>query len=89
MAGYGFVYAYIPVLGLISSIGFGLINTLTLMSYAIDKKKYKYIIVLVPLITSILVCFAGPANTYFRYAMPYLFVLPTLNILFNKEMREK
>ena len=89
MSGYGFVYAYIPVLGLISSIGFGLINTLTLMSYAIDKKKYKYIIVLVPLITSILVCFAGPANTYFRYAMPYLFVLPVLNILFNKEMREK
>ncbi len=85
---YGFVYAYIPIFGLISSIGYGLYSVLTLISYAIDKKKYKYIIVLIPLITSILVCFVGPANTYFRYAMPYLFVLPTLKILFNKEMRK-
>ena len=86
---YGFMYAYIPVLGLLSSIGYGLFAVLTMVSYAIDKKKYKYIIVLVPLITSILVCFVGPANTYFRYAMPYLFVLPVLKVLFNKEMRAK
>ncbi len=86
---YGTIYPYIPLIGLVSSIGMGLYFILYLISYLIDKKLKKYIIVLVPLITSILVCFVGPANTYFRYAMPYLYVLPALFGLLIKEMRSK
>ena len=86
---YGTIYPYIPIIGLVSSIGMGLYFILYLISYLIDKKLKNYIIVLVPLITSILVCFVGPANTYFRYAMPYLYVLPVLFGLLIKEMRNK
>ena len=80
---------YIPILGLISSIGFGLFMIIIMIVELINKKKYRFIITLVPLITSVLVCFVGPANTYFRYAMPYLFVIPVLSILLFKEMRDK
>ena len=86
---YGTIYPYIPIIGLVSSIGMGLYFILYLISYLIDKKLKNYIIVLVPLITSVLVCFVGPANTYFRYAMPYLYVLPVLFGLLMKEMRNK
>ena len=85
LSNYAIIYPYIPVIGLLSNIGFGLFSVLFLISNLIEKKKSIYIIVLIPLIISILVCLVGPANTYFRYAMPYLFVLPTLEILFKKE----
>ncbi len=82
---YAIIYPYIPVIGLLSNIGFGLFSVMYLIADLIDKNKKKFILVLIPLIISILVCLVGPANTYFRYAMPYLFVLPTLEILFKKE----
>lgn len=82
---YAIIYPYIPVIGLLSNIGFGTFSVMYLIANLIEKKKKQYIIVLIPLIISILVCLVGPANTYFRYAMPYLFVLPTLEILFKKE----
>ena len=85
LSNYAIIYPYIPVIGLLSNIGFGLFSVLYLMAHLIEKKNKEFIIVLIPLIISILVCFVGPANTYFRYAMPYLFVLPTLEILFKKE----
>ena len=82
---YAIIYPYIPVIGLLSNIGFGLFSVMYLIADLIDKNKKRFILVLIPLIISILVCLVGPANTYFRYAMPYLFVLPTLEILFKKE----
>ena len=82
---YAIIYPYIPVIGLLSNIGFGLFSIMYLIANLIDKKKKEFILVLIPLIISILVCLVGPANTYFRYAMPYLFVLPTLEILLKLE----
>ena len=39
----------------------------------------------------ILVCIAGPANTYFRYAQPFIFSLPTvlflLYVILDKKKR--
>ena len=85
LSNYAIIYPYIPVIGLLSNIGFGTFSVLYLISDLLEKKRRRFIIVLIPLIISILVCFVGPANTYFRYAMPYLFVLPTLEILHKKE----
>jgi len=85
LSNYAIIYPYIPVIGLLSNIGFGLFSVLYLIAHLIEKRNKEFIIVLLPLVISILVCFVGPANTYFRYAMPYLFVLPTLEILFKKE----
>lgn len=67
------IYPYIPFVGLISNIGFNTWMLLIMGVYLITFKKKEYLIVLMPLYVSVLICIASPANTYFRYAMPYLF----------------
>ena len=84
---YGKLFIYIPIIGLVSNVGFGLFSILYMITNIIDSKKYRLLIVLLPLIISILFCFVGPANTYFRYAMPYLFILPVLEILFSMKRK--
>ena len=69
-------FPYIPVVGLISNIGFNVWLILAFLTYAIYKKLYKYILFLAPVIVLILVCVVGPANTYFRYALPFIFAMP-------------
>ena len=51
------------------------------------EKKYKYIITLLPSLTLLLICVASPVNTYFRYAMPYVFALMLNYGLFMKEVK--
>ncbi len=70
---YGNIFPYIPLLGLLCSIGFSTWMVLIISVY-LKNKKYK--LALIPLYLSILVCFASPANTYFRYALPVIFSLP-------------
>lgn len=73
---YGEVFPYIPIIGLISNIGFNSWMLLILGAYLISTKSKKYLIVLIPAYITLLTCIAGPANTYFRYAMPYIFSMP-------------
>ena len=87
IVGYAYIFPYIPFIGLISSIGFNTWIVLILTAYLITNKKSKYIHVLIPLYLSILICIVSPANTYFRYAMPYIYVLPSLILLFRKEIK--
>lgn len=87
LSGYGTFFQYIPLIGLISNIGFGTWIILTFTVYLILSTKRKYLITLVPLYGSLIFCILGPANTYFRYAMPYLFILPALSILLLNEVR--
>ena len=68
-------FPYIPLIGLISNIGFNTWLLLGLTTYSIFKKKKEYLIVLSPLLISLLICVVSPVNTYFRYAMPFIFTL--------------
>ena len=79
------MYPYYPVVGLLANIGFSTWIIFLLAVYVIDHKKKEYLIVLSPLLVTLLVCIASPVNTYFRYAMPYVFMIPTLIglIVFN------
>ena len=84
---YESIFPYIPGIGLISSIGFQTWIVLIINFYL---KKKREMIYMIPLYLSIAICFVSPANTYFRYAMPYIFVLPTIVLLnLNKERRNK
>lgn len=83
---YESVFPYLPGIGLISSIGF---STWIVLILSVYVKKKKYLIAYIPLYLSILICFISPANTYFRYAMPYMFILPTLIILNIQEYRSE
>lgn len=78
----GNIFPYIPVIGLLSSIGFNTWFLIIITIYIGVKKYRKYLICLIPLYGSLLFCVIGPANTYFRYTMPYVFLLPILTILF-------
>lgn len=82
LSSYGIAFIFIPVLGLISNIGINTWLLLIISAYLIDKKEKKYLIALIPLYLSLLVCVASPVDSYFRYAMPYIFIMPFLIIYF-------
>lgn len=75
-------FPYIPIIGLISNIGFNTWVLMFLTMYLVYKKKYMGIIYLIPCYILILVCVASPVNAYFRYAMPYVFAMPVIISLF-------
>lgn len=73
LSSYGVAYPSIPIIGLMVNIAFHVWGVLFLSIYLFVNRQYKYLIYLLPTLSLILVCFASPANTYFRYAMPYVF----------------
>ena len=96
----GLIYPYIPIIGLFVNIGFVGWIYFFLFAAFIVKKEYKYIPFVLPALSFILVCIAGPANTYFRYAFPYIMPLPLTicllyyvfqnnNIIDKKKSRKK
>lgn len=80
-------FPYIPLLGLISNIGFNTWLLLGLAVYSIIRKKREYLIVLAPLLVSLLICIASPVNTYFRYAMPFIFIMPFIFTLLVSRLK--
>ena len=89
LSSYGRAFPYIPVLGLIVNIGFSVWIIMTLFAYLLYEHKYKYLIMLLPSIVLILVCVASPVNTYFRYAMPYVFYIPMLIGMYMNTKKER
>ena len=82
---FGLGFKYIPILNILVNIGFNVWLLLFMLSYLFYRKKYSEIIYLTPSLVLVLVCIASPVNTYFRYALPYVFAL-MLNLgLFMKE----
>lgn len=85
--GYANGFPYIPIIGAISNIAINTWFVLILAVYLINTRNKKFLISLIPLFGSILFCIIGPANTYFRYTMPYIFVLPVLTVLLLNYVR--
>lgn len=87
---YGNGFRSIPLVGMISNIGF---NTCVIIIYGVylimQKEKRKYLIVLLPHIITILFCLVSPVNNYFRYAMPYIFAIPITTVFLLKEITNK
>lgn len=81
---YGNVFPYIPVIGMFLNIGFVVWLYFIILGFLIINKSSKYIPVILPALSLILVCIAGPANTYFRYAQPFIFSLPVVLFLLYK-----
>ncbi len=87
---YGEAYPYIPIIGMLVNIGFVVWIYFTMFGMLLVNKKGKYLPVLLPAFSLILVCVASPANTYFRYAQPYIFALPiTMFLLYQILTKEK
>lgn len=85
---YGQMFQKIPVLSLLINIGFNVWLLLFMFSYLLYKKNYRGLLYLLPSLVLVLVCIASPANTYFRYAMPYVFALMLNFGIFIKESKD-
>lgn len=88
LAGFGNAYQYIPLLGLYVNIGFTVWLYMYLVGCLIVNKNSKWILLLLPALSLILVCVASPANAYFRYALPYITTLPMTLALLNQNKKK-
>ena len=90
---YGETFPYIPIVGSFVNIGIVVWIYFIMLGFLLVNKKGKYLPVLLPALSLILVCVASPVNTYFRYAQPYVFALPvTMFLLYQiltKENKKK
>lgn len=87
---FGKSYPFIPIIGMFVNIGFVVWLYFIMIAFLLVNKKARYLPVLLPAISLILVCVASPVNTYFRYAQPYVFaLLPTMFLLYQIMTKEK
>lgn len=87
---YGNHFPYYPIVGMFVNIGFVVWTYFTMVGFLLVNRKGRYLPVLLPALSLILVCVASPVNTYFRYAQPYVFALPvTMFLLYQILTKEK
>ena len=79
---YGVVFPFLPIVGLFVNIGFSTWILFFMISYLFYLKKYKNLISYLPSILILFVCLVSPVNTYFRYMLPNIFVMPTMIAIF-------
>ncbi len=86
-----FVYMLrnMPFVGLLFSCGFYTWITIGITLIMIYFKKYKELIILVPLYTIILVSIASPVNSYVRYMLPVMLSLPFVVAWIINEIRKE
>jgi len=89
LVGYAEAFPYIPIIGTIANIGMVVWIHILLIGMLIVNKMKKYIPILLPAATLILVCVVGPANTYFRYILPCVFALPIILCILYKELNNR
>ncbi len=87
LKGYGEAFPYIPIIGTIANIGMTVWIHILLIGMLIVNKMKKYIVLLLPSLSLILVCMVGPANTYFRYILPCVFALPSIICILYNELK--
>lgn len=85
----GIVFPYVLAFGLIVNIGFNSWIIIFMITYLFYRKKYRYMIYLIPSLVVLLVCIASPVNTYFRYALPNIFAMPTMLAMFLSTSKTK
>lgn len=85
---YGNSFRYVPILKLFVNCGFYTWSYIFLLCTLILSKKKEFIIILLPAFALLLTTIAGPANTYFRYVIPYAITLPVIVGIVLKEINK-
>ena len=73
-----FAIKKLPVISMIYSAGFFVYFLMICIGYVIYKKNYKFLIVLMPLITAVLITLLGPVSGHWRYVLPIMFSFPII-----------
>ena len=80
----------LPGISWIMNIALNVWIIMTIFVYLCYKKKYRYIIYLMPFISVILMCILSPVNAAYRYAITFIFAMPiTVAIFIDITKREK
>lgn len=66
----------LPVINLFFNMGFYTWLLIFFLARLIAKHRFSDIVVLVPSLTSVLICIASPVNTYLRYMLPVMACMP-------------
>ena len=75
----------LPAIGIIFNVGiYSWTLLFSLVLIRIRKMNTDNIIILLPIVLSLLVCFASPVNGYIRYGLPIIISMPLLFGLFVK-----
>lgn len=83
LTAYGVIFPYIPVIGWLCNIGFNTLVLLYLTVTLLERREMRrYLPAMLPMLATLLICVASPVNTYFRYAMPYVFAMPMMTLAF-------
>lgn len=85
MSGYGNGFKEVPVLKLLVNCGIYTWVYVFMLFVLLLTKKKDLIVLLLPAFALLLTTIAGPANTYFRYVVPYAITLPVILGLVLKE----
>ena len=72
------IFKRMPILYLLYSVGFYDWFIIILTGYLCYKKRKKYIAVLIPLYSVILINLISPVNGHYRYTLPIIFSFPIL-----------
>lgn len=83
---YAYSYKYIPILQYSVSCGFYTWIYVVLALVLLKSKKKELLLIITPAFAMILMNMVGPANTYFRYVLPYAISLPLILVLVIKEI---
>ena len=78
-----------PVIYWCTNIGLNTWILLIMLGYLIYKKKYKFIVFLLPSLVTLLVCCVSPVNAYFRYELPNIFAMPLIISIFIDIIKDK
>lgn len=87
------VYKAIPIFNLTYSCGFYVWSIILFSILLILRKKYKKLLLILPIILSIGVCLLSPVNADFRYLLPVIVTFPIFSAYYlsiiSKECRNK
>ena len=79
----------LPLNSMLYSIGFAFWIVLTMLMYTIYKKKYKLILIYIPIIVLWLTCLASPVFGEFRYIYSMFTCLPILISIYFRDEQER
>ncbi len=86
---FAYFLRHIPVIGLFYSTGIYSWILIILLAYLLYNKKYKYVLILVPSIVTLLICCLSPVGAYIRYSQPIMANMPLLMCLFFDEKAKR
>ncbi|MCU6762670.1 Uncharacterised protein [uncultured Roseburia sp.] len=69
---------HMPGISLLMTCGTYTWILLASILFILKSKRYKFLVITIPLIFNVLICVASPVNAYIRYSMPLMAAIPVL-----------